>query len=107
MQGFEEAKDWVDKTVLEAEKFKATFAEPGKLIQFDNKSNGIEVQIPNIGCGVSDDDFFHLTCHIDPNLIHKIEKGELVELGKLLPKDKLNKMRIIGLNGFIGMVEFS
>ena len=39
--------------------------------------------------GVSDDDFFHLTCHIEPSLIHKIEKGEFVELEKLLPKDKL------------------
>ena len=44
--------------------------------------------IPNIGSGVSDDDFFHLTCHIEPSLIHKIEKGEFVELEKLLPKDK-------------------
>ena len=33
--------------------------------------------------------FFHLMCHIDPNLIHKIEKGEFVELEKLLPKDKM------------------
>ena len=44
--------------------------------------------IPNIGSGVSDDDFFHLTCHIEPGLIHKIQKGEFVELEKLLPKDK-------------------
>ena len=42
--------------------------------------------IPDIGSGVSDDDFFHLTCHIEPSLIHKIEKGEFVELEKLLPK---------------------
>ena len=46
-------------------------------------------QIVDIGSGVSDDDFFHLTCHIEPSLIHKIEKGEFVELEKLLPKDKL------------------
>ena len=45
----------------------------------------------NIGAGVSDDDFFHLTCHIEPSLIHKIEKGEFVELEKLLPKGKLGK----------------
>ena len=44
--------------------------------------------IPNIGSGVSDDDFFHLTCHIEPSLKHKIEKGEFVELEKLLPKDR-------------------
>ena len=44
--------------------------------------------LPNIGSGISDDDFFHLTCHIEPSLIHKIEKGEFVELEKLLPKDR-------------------
>ena len=42
--------------------------------------------LPDIGSGFSDD-FFHLTCHIEPSLIHKIEKGEFVELEKLLPKD--------------------
>ena len=46
-------------------------------------------ELPNIGSGISDDDFFHLTFHIDPNLIHKIEKGEFVELEKLLPKERL------------------
>ena len=44
--------------------------------------------ISNIGTGLSDDDFFHLTCFIEPTLIHKIEKGEFVELEKLLPKDR-------------------
>ena len=43
----------------------------------------------SIGSGLSDDDFFHLTCHIEPSLIHKIEKGEFVELEKLLPKDRM------------------
>ena len=50
---------------------------------------GDTLNIPDIGSGVSGDDFFHLTCHIDPTLIHKIEKGEFVELEKLLPKDRL------------------
>ena len=46
------------------------------------------IAIPNIGAGVSDDDFFHLTCYLEPSLIHKIEKGEFIELEKLLPKDR-------------------
>ena len=50
------------------------------------------LQFLNIGSGMTDDDFFHLTCHIEPSLIHKIEKGEYVELEKLLPKDKLGKI---------------
>ena len=78
----EEAKDHNDKAILETEKFKATISNPGM---------GEMLSFPSIGSGVSDDDFFHLTCHIDPNLIHKIEKGEFVELEKLLPKDKIGK----------------
>ena len=39
----------------------------------------------------SDDSFFHLLCHIEPALIAKIEKGEFIDLEKLLPPDKFNK----------------
>ena len=85
-----EAQLRADKALLEAEKFKARVEPPGN--DFDqNMSIRDDMQILNIGAGVSDDDFFHLTCHIDPNLIHKIEKGEFVELEKLLPKDKLGR----------------
>ena len=38
--------------------------------------------------GITDDKFFHLTCHVDSNLKQKIEKGEYVDLEKLLIKDK-------------------
>ena len=34
-----------------------------------------------------DENFFHITCHIEPGLKEQIEKGEFVELEKLLPKD--------------------
>ena len=87
-----------DNAILEAEKFKAVIAEPGRhspdpLITQRNSGdcNNEFGMIPNIGQGVSDDFFFHLTCHIHPNLIHKIERGEFVELEKLLPKDKFHK----------------
>ena len=43
-----------------------------------------------IGMGLTDDNFFHLTCHIDPELQLKIEKGIYVDLDKLLPKDKVD-----------------
>ena len=36
----------------------------------------------------NDDDFFHVTCHIDQPMREKIERGEYVDLEKLLPKDK-------------------
>ena len=131
--GLEEAESRTRKAVIEAEKFRATIAEPEKgtlnetmvdvaangemeinqllqSMQMTNQVTGgqplpqmpnpndvaanegmlgkMVSGIPNIGSGVSDDDFFHLTCHIEPSLIHKIEKGEFVELEKLLPKDK-------------------
>ena len=35
-----------------------------------------------------DDDFFHITCHVDSTLRAKIEAGQYVDLEKLLIKDK-------------------
>ena len=43
-----------------------------------------------IGEGLTDDDFFHLTCHIDNNLREKIERGDYVDLDKLIPRDRLS-----------------
>ena len=88
--GYNEAKKRADVALLEAEKFKATMVEPnaGKICQ----SYGLNIAPQNVGAGLSDDDFLHLTCHVEPTLMNKIEKGEFVELEKLLPKDK--KMQI-------------
>ena len=92
--GQTEARRRTDNAVVEAEKFRAAIAQvPGEsFTPFDRVGNsGMPAVIPNIGEGISDDDFFHLTCHIEPSLIHRIEKGEFVELEKLLPKDKYGK----------------
>ena len=35
----------------------------------------------------NDDDFFHITCHIDTSLREKIQNGEFIDLEKLLPKE--------------------
>ena len=40
---------------------------------------------------INDDAFFHITCHIDPNLRGKIERGEYVDLEKLLPRNRFNR----------------
>ena len=37
------------------------------------------------GAGLSDDELFHLTCHIDRALQEKNERGDYVDLKKLLP----------------------
>ena len=39
-----------------------------------------------------DDEFFHLTCRIEVSMKQKIERGEYVELEKLLPKDRSRKI---------------
>ena len=66
-------------------------SQPMGNLQFQSRScHENNNQMLDMGNGVSDDDFFHLTCHIEPSLIHKIEKGEFVELEKLLPKDRLS-----------------
>ena len=49
--------------------------------------------------GLTDDDFFHLTCHIDQSLREKIEKGAYVDLEKLLPKERGNSFGGAGEDG--------
>ena len=64
-------KDIAQKEIVQAEKFKADVAAPKGMCDDDN-----------------DDDFFHITCHIDEALALKIEKGEFIDLELLLPKEK-------------------
>ena len=122
----DQVKDRAEKTIIEAEKFRAAIVDPPGTVLNHNHLEGVnlcsqpeqlqfvndnpmqmrmtypvavtgpdpqmnvrQTALMDIGKGVSDDDFFHLTCHIEPSLIHKIEKGEFVELEKLLPKDRL------------------
>ena len=86
--GYDEAKRRAEKAILDVEHFKAAIAEPdaGKILDV----NLIQSPGGDIGSGLTDDDF-HLTCHVDSTLISKIEKGEFVELQKLVPKDKRRK----------------
>ena len=85
-QGFmEEQQSEADKTkhfIVEAEQFKASVEPPkGKEeleILFRKYQEKLEAE--------SDNEFFHLTCHIDAALKGKIECGEFVDLERLLPK---------------------
>ena len=61
--------------MLEAEKFKASI----------EKSTG------KVNTEITDDQFFHLLCHIDEMLVSKIERGEFLDLEKLLSGDHLSK----------------
>ena len=70
----DEAHSRADEILLSAEKFKANIEKP--------TSNNPQL---------TDDQFFHLLCHVDTNLVSKIEKGEYVDLERLLPNDRLGK----------------
>ena len=76
-----------DKLVMDAECHKAATATP--------KGNDHQQDIRNIlsilksKCDDDgDDEFFHITCHLDSALKQKISKGEFVDLEKLLPKTR-------------------
>ena len=112
--GQEEARQKVDKTILEAEKFKAAIASPPGNFQqvnvldqdgnelpedfelqldLNNRQNLVNpVIIEGVGAnnasGISDDGFFHLICHVNQNLKEKIEKGDFIDLDKLLPRER-------------------
>ena len=89
---FEEAKEKASKIILNVEQFRATV----------NKSKGKDDQNVSDN-GLSDKNFFHVTCHIDPQLKNRIEKGEFIELDKLLPKTQSQssegKMELVSRNG--------
>ena len=83
---YDQARDKDCKAMIEAEKFQAKITTPtGK--EKSNKSSSDEPVLGDTE-SKSDDDFFHLTCHIEDNLIQKIEAGNYVDLEKLLPKEK-------------------
>ena len=88
------ARKLADKLILDAETFNSSIAAPqGKLPQFENLTENrlIRDNFPQSSHNPivdGDDDFFHLTCHVEPNLRMKIERGEFVDLDKLLPKER-------------------
>ena len=90
-----EANDRTEQTIVEAEKFHAQINKPPGELNLNHVGLNSQLGEMSAGTGLMDDNFFHLTCHIDSNLKQKIEKGEFVDLDKLLPRDK-----IAALNGY-------
>ena len=74
----EQLQDKASKLILEAEQHKASVQAPKGI-------EGNEFFADNVK---EDDEFFHITCHVDPVLIAAIQKGQFVDLEKLLPKLK-------------------
>ena len=99
ISSMQEARARADRAIVEAEQRAVVIETPPGLLTdsipninnvplASNEGQRLTNSAPNMGEGLSDDDFFHLTCHIEPSLIHKIESGEFVELEKLLPKER-------------------
>ena len=84
-----------DKLVLDAEQFRATINAPAGMALVNYQSTPLDI----------DDQFFHITCHIDEGTRQHIERGAYVNLEKLLPKPKgcpgtnENKMELIYKDG--------
>ena len=88
----EVAQRRTEQAILEAEKFKALVADPpGESSLFPIQQGKFNNMTRVTQSGLSDDDFFHLTCHVDAAILTKIEKGDFVDLEKLVPKDRKRK----------------
>ena len=78
-----EAREVMDRVLLDAERFKATLVAPKGMLPIQ-----IDSHVELLRKLDNDNDFFHVSCHIDPLIRSKIEKGEFVDLDKLLPRPK-------------------
>ena len=93
----EDAQEAIGRTpqarqmILDAEQFRASVAAPQGKHNIDDLFELIQ-SLKTPSSEDNDDDFFHITCHIDPSMKNKIMKGEFVDLEKLLPKVKHNRL---------------
>ena len=82
------ARQRTEKVILESECFKANIAAPhGRLSDIKHLTE-VDEHIIRLRELDNDDDFFHVTCHLDPVIKAKIEVGDFVDLEKLLPKER-------------------
>ena len=79
------ALEKADKLVLDAERLKASLVAPQGTCSLPIK---IDHNIELLWNLDNDNNVFHVECHIDENLKFKIQKGEFVELKRLLPKER-------------------
>ena len=77
----ENAKRRAGELILQAERYKASVNTP--------PGNYCEKTDQNQACALDEDQFFHVSCHVDSALRTKIEKGQFVDLERLLPRTRL------------------
>ena len=109
-----------DQALLQAERFRACVEAPkGRNFNFCNYSDmlmpydydklrnkfvrpeglaPIDSEILFLRNFDQDDEFFHVSSQIEPSLRIKIERGEFVELERLLPKDRVSGGKADDLN---------
>ena len=89
-QQVEDARSVAGKMLLDAERYKAAVSAPKGMPQdyYLNRNQLFVGVLNDRGTLMDDDEFFHITCHVDPTLRQKIEHGEFVDLEKLLTKEK-------------------
>ena len=90
-----EAKWRANRVIIEAEQYKATLEQPkgnADLYISDLCSDKAgDVSMKQMKNNIdANDEFFHLTCHVEPGVRDKIEKGEFIELDKLLPRNHVD-----------------
>ena len=98
------ARTRANRVILEAEQFKAQIETPkGRQAShniilnrdFDLSNRNRDQDMNNRNEVMHshkdlDEEFFHISCHIDQSLRDKIERGDFVELEKLLPRNNLD-----------------
>ena len=95
----EEARVKSSKIILDAEHFRAAVNPPAGMASVIGLAGAMNEQMLDI-----DDQFFHVTCHVDPGMRVKIKKGDFVDLEKLLlrmkgPKGQENKLDLVYKDG--------
>ena len=83
----EDPRALATEAIVEAEKFRANINTPKGNDNLNDSLKQIADSLAKL-VGDSDDEFFHVTCHIENGLKQRIEKGEFVDLDKLLPKNR-------------------
>ena len=89
-----------DSLIIEAEQYKAAVEPPvagmNDVVQISQANESAKQidKIPSQPDWGDDDDYFHLTCHVDGTLKTKIERGEYIELERLLPRRRAADSRL-------------
>ena len=75
-----------------SKQFRAHIAAPKGRNDFISSNIPIPPVIEMLRQNKNDDNFFHITCHIDENLKAKIKCGEFVDLETFIAKDNSTKV---------------